>query len=149
VPKPVRATHDDFPRQLSDGLGAPPSADLEMLLLCALCQAPAGAARNELLWSLQRHEWCDPEQGLIFQTLAELSRCSGDELRRALPAHLTRAGFPDTDVNAFFTPLQWNGNSLLDFVEELGEMLAPGAKPNRKPKSKPASKAMMRRPRHG
>jgi hypothetical protein len=117
---------------------------LETLLLRAVCQTPASAGRREFLRSLQGHEWCDPEQGLIFQTLAELPRCSGDELRRAISAHLTRAGFPDTHVNPFFAPLQWSGDSLLSFAGELWAMLAPGAKPDRKSKSQPAPKAMAR-----
>jgi hypothetical protein len=149
VTNPVRATHDDSPARLAANPASRSVADLEMVLLRALCQTPASAARDELLLSLHRHEWGDPERRLIFQTLTELPRCSGDELRHALPAHLTRAGFPDTDVNPFFAPLQPSGGSLPSFAEELCGMLAPSARPNRKSKLKSATKAIARRRTRG
>jgi hypothetical protein len=99
------------------------AADLETLLLRALCQTPVSAARTRLLWLLQRHQWDGPERGLLFQAMAELPYCSGDDLRRALPAHLTRAGFPDTDVKPFFAPLPQRDDSLLVFAEELRKKL--------------------------
>jgi hypothetical protein len=134
VPKTVRAKHDNSLPHIADNPAAQSAMDLETLLLRALCQAPASAARDELLASLQRHQWRGSEHGLIFQTMAELSQCSGDELRRALPAHVARAGFPDTDVNLFFAPLQWSGNSLLSFAGELCRVLTTGAKTDQKSK---------------
>jgi hypothetical protein len=132
---------EDFPRRLSHGLSALSSEGLETLLLRALCQAQPSAVRNDLLFSLQDYEWRDPEHGLLLEAVAELSRCSSDELQRALPAHLTRAGFPDTDVSPFFAPLEWSGDSLLSLASELCGMLMPSTIPRRKPKSRPAPKS--------
>jgi hypothetical protein len=98
-------------------------ADLETLLLCALCQSPPGRARDEFTSSLQRHEWSDCEQGLFFQMLTGLLGYSGNELRSALLPNLIRAGFPDTDVDPYFAPLELRGDSPLTFAIELYEMM--------------------------
>jgi hypothetical protein len=98
-------------------------ADLETLLLCALCQSPAGRARDEFVSSLQRHEWSDREQGLFFQMLTGLLGYYGNELRRALLANLTRAGFPDIDVDPYFAPLELRGDSPLTLAKELYGMM--------------------------
>jgi hypothetical protein len=106
-----------------------------MLLLGALAQAPASAGRKKLLFSLRGHPWHNPEHGLILSCVTELWRCSSDELRRHLPTHLARAGFPDTDVNPLFAPLQLRGDSLLSFAEELYQTLKLGAELNPNAKS--------------
>ena len=75
----------------------------ERRLLAALCQGSIAAdARGEVLQRLSRHAFGDPEHELIFRALAKIPSGDAEFVRAALGLRLTRAGFPDFDLEPFF-----------------------------------------------
>jgi hypothetical protein len=101
----------------------------ERIYLALLCQGPLnGASRSELEGLLSRHSWRSQDHHAVFQALAEW-RAEPEVIRAALPAQLTRLGFPDTDIDDYFAPLEVSTESALGWLraEVPGEPgLAPG-----------------------
>lgn len=97
--------------------------ELETLLLRALCQAPADNVRRRFLSEVCGYRPRNPEHKLILERLIELASVSDKDLREILPAYLTRAGFPDVDVNPYFAPMGCTSDSLLSFAAEIHGML--------------------------
>lgn len=75
----------------------------ERRLLAALCQGSIAAdARGEVVRRLSKHAFGDPEHELIFRALAKIPSGDAEFVRAALGLRLTRAGFPDFDLEPFF-----------------------------------------------
>ena len=76
----------------------------ERRLLAALCQnALDPAARNEVLRRLAGYAFADPEHEVIFRALANVPVSDPERARAALGVRITRLGFPDFDLDPFFT----------------------------------------------
>jgi hypothetical protein len=78
----------------------------DLQLLRALCQTEDAGARRHACEILQGHDWADGEQRVIFEACAALTRFGARINPAALAVQLTRAGFPDIDLDAMFEPLQ-------------------------------------------
>lgn len=75
----------------------------ERRLLAALCQGSiVGAARGEVLRRLREHAFGDAEHEIIFRALAKIPSGDAEFVRTALGLRLTRAGFPEFDLETFF-----------------------------------------------
>jgi hypothetical protein len=100
---------------------------METLLVRALCQAPADAQRERFLSEIRGYQPQDAEHRLILDALIELAEAPNQDLRKILPAQLTRAGFPDVDVNPYFAPMECADDSLLSLAKEsYGALKAKG-----------------------
>jgi hypothetical protein len=95
----------------------------EVRLLQLLCQISPGPERSEIFEQIlsepHGYHWRIPEQEVIFQALVQLSGLSGEALRGTLPAQLTRMGFPDIDLTAYFRPLETSDKSDLDRAKQI------------------------------
>ncbi|HVB99983.1 MAG TPA: hypothetical protein VNJ12_11715 [Candidatus Dormibacteraeota bacterium] len=54
---------------------------------------------------MQRYPWADGEHRVIFEACARLTRFNAPIRPNLLAAQMTRAGFPDFDLDALFEPL--------------------------------------------
>ena len=76
----------------------------ERRLLAALCQGSlAASARGDVLQRLNEHAFGDPEDEIIFRALVKIPNGDAEFVRTALGLRLTRAGFPDFDLEPFFS----------------------------------------------
>lgn len=76
----------------------------ERVWLALLCQNPADAPlRAELELLLALHSWVSADHRVVFAALAG-RRSSPEAIRAELPAQLTRLGFPDVDIEDYFSP---------------------------------------------
>lgn len=79
--------------------------EAERRVLQALCQAtPQGSVRATARAVLAGYPWREPVHQVIFDVLMALPTEIPDVVRSQLPARLTRRGFPDVDIDAFFQP---------------------------------------------
>jgi hypothetical protein len=78
--------------------------DRERIYLALLCQGLLNdALRAEFEDLLARRSWESADHRAVFEALAGWhAEC--DAIRASLPARLTRLGFPDTDIEAYFAP---------------------------------------------
>ena len=77
----------------------------ERLVLSALCQGtPQGPVRESARGILAHYRWREPLHQLVYQVLLAMPFDSPELARRQLPARLTRAGFPDVEVDDLFRP---------------------------------------------
>jgi hypothetical protein len=81
---------------------AMPSQD-EIQLLRALCdENPFPAQRIELLKSLEGHPFLNPEYQVVFESIHFLLSHGGVN-RSRLAVHLNNRGFPDVDLEKYFS----------------------------------------------
>ena len=75
---------------------------VEVRMLRALCdEAKTREARQRLLDSLGPNSFTEPEHQIVFESIRTLLP-SGLLTKERLQVHLTRRGFPDTDVEPYF-----------------------------------------------
>ncbi len=74
-------------------------------LLRALCQSSDVALVRRACSALRTHPWTQQEHAVIFECCAALSACGVRIDSRRLAAQLTRAGFPDVNLDALFAPV--------------------------------------------
>jgi hypothetical protein len=73
-------------------------------LLAAVCQNSLDpAARLDVLRRLARYAFADPEHEVIFRALANMPVTDPERARTALGIRITRSGFPDFDLDPFFS----------------------------------------------
>jgi hypothetical protein len=107
----------------------------ERQLLQFLCLPTAsGALRTRILRHLSAYPWQDPDHQVLFEALSELSAVPSHEFRTLLPAQLTRKGFPDISLDAYFQP---HGLSP-DEAEDLARSLTHTPPASRASRPKPA-----------
>jgi hypothetical protein len=82
-----------------------PTEESERELLRLLCQATCGAPIAVALRELAGYAWLNPEHRIVFEALREVRARDWFPLLEQLPAHATRAGFPDVDWEAYFQPV--------------------------------------------
>jgi hypothetical protein len=76
----------------------------ERIYLALLCQRLlSDALRAEFEDLLARHSWESADHRAVFEALMGW-HAERDAIRAGLPARLTRLGFPDTDIKAYFAP---------------------------------------------
>jgi hypothetical protein len=89
----------------------------DLRLLQALCQASdAGLVRRACL-ALRAHPWSCGEHGVVYEACAELVSRGARIAPLALAAQLTRAGFPDADLDALFAPIPAPDRRLSRFLD--------------------------------
>jgi hypothetical protein len=98
----------------------------ERHLLQALCQTFDAPLRRRALEVLARHRWALPDHQLIFESWAVLARTGTPVRRETLAAQLTRAGFPDMDFDALFSPLPSPATELARRLDEIGGSMSSG-----------------------
>jgi len=77
----------------------------ERLVLRALCQGtPQGPVRESGRRILAGYRWLEPLHRIIYEVLLAMPFDSPELARQQLPARLTRAGFPDVEVEGLFRP---------------------------------------------
>ena len=77
----------------------------ERLALKALCQGtPQGSIREAARRILAHYRWLEPLHQVVYQVVLAMPFDSAELIRQQLPARLTRAGFPDVEVEDFFEP---------------------------------------------
>lgn len=81
------------------------ASDSDLRLLQALCQTGDPALLRRGCRALARHRWARVEHQVVFESCADLTRWGARIERLPLAARLTRAGFPDVDLDALFAPL--------------------------------------------
>ena len=81
------------------------SKDYDRVYLALLCQCPAGERRRaELEDLLARHRWHSEDHRVVFEALAGW-RAEPETIRDGLAARITRRGFPDIEIEAYFAPV--------------------------------------------
>ena len=100
----------------------------ERQLLAALCQGSLDArTRETALRRLARHHFAEPEHEVIFQAIEKLptekppnaGRDATKDTREKLIAALMRRGFPDLDIEPFFSMAAPSGNEVSKLLEEI------------------------------
>jgi hypothetical protein len=75
--------------------------------LCALCDASRTLEdRQKLLESLSKHAFIEPEHQVVFESIRALFP-RGPVALPQLRIHLNNRGFPDTDVEKYFSPQEF------------------------------------------
>ena len=78
--------------------------EAERQLLAVLCQHSLDKrAHQKIVQRLAVHPFLDPEHEILFLALTKLHSGNSEERRAALPSVLTRLGFPDYDLQPFFS----------------------------------------------
>jgi len=78
--------------------------EAERQLLASLCQhVLESGIYDSIVQRLTTHTFLDPEHEIIFLALTKLPRGNSQDRRAALGAVLTRLGFPDYDLEPFFS----------------------------------------------
>lgn len=81
------------------------SEDDDLRLLQALCQASDAELVRRACLALRGHSWSRGEHRVVYEACVELAGSGTRITPPALAARLTRAGFPDVDLDALFAPL--------------------------------------------
>ena len=82
------------------------SEDRERIYLALLCQRLLGeSVRAEFQALLVRHSWQSHDHRAVFEALAGW-QAGPDAIHADLPSRLTRLGFPDTDIDRYFAPVE-------------------------------------------
>ncbi|HMD98361.1 MAG TPA: hypothetical protein VKM93_13650 [Terriglobia bacterium] len=77
----------------------------ERLVLSALCQGtPQGPVKESARGILAHYRWREPLHQIVYHVLLAMPFDSPELARQQLPARLTRAGFPDVEVDDLFRP---------------------------------------------
>ncbi len=93
---------------------------MERALLAALCQSgQEDPLRSQILHLLSLYNWQSGDHRAVYDALARWT-AGPAEMRGGLAARLTRQGFPDIDVEAYFEP----AGNLTAAVEWLRERVA-------------------------
>jgi hypothetical protein len=82
-----------------------PTREDDTQLLRAFCQAENVGIRLRACEILNRHRWIEGEDRVIFEACETLIRFGVRISPAALAVQLTRAGFPDVDLDPLFEPL--------------------------------------------
>jgi hypothetical protein len=77
----------------------------DLLLLRALCQSADAALVRRACRVLGRYPWPQGECRVLYESCAALSSRGARISRATLAAEVTRAGFPDVDLESLFAPL--------------------------------------------
>lgn len=95
----------------------PVRSDLEFRVLRALCACPDSARARTAIQSLQRYEWTDPDNAVVFGAICTLAERDSAFTHENLIAIATRAGFPDIELAKYFSsegvPLESTVRTLL------------------------------------
>jgi hypothetical protein len=99
----------------------------ERALVASLCQSPCDdAVRVELLQLLPAHRWQSSDCRAIYEAVANWPAAPA-EIRRELPARLTRVGFPDIEIEFCFAPAAQSAASALEWLRAEAKGLRPGS----------------------
>jgi len=94
--------------------------DRERLVLSALCLGtPEGAVRASARRILAHYRWREPLHQVVYQVVLAMPFDSPEFARQQLPARLTRAGFPDVEVEDFFRPHSFSQATAEELMHDL------------------------------
>jgi hypothetical protein len=100
--------------------------DRERMYLALLCQGLlSDGPRAELEDLLAHHSWESADHRAVFEALAGWYAVPG-AIRAGLPARLTRLGFPDTDIEAYFAPAEVSVETALGWLRAETDCRAAG-----------------------
>jgi hypothetical protein len=78
--------------------------EMERTLLAALCLSRQDETiRSQILQVLRIYNWKSGDHRAVYDALSGWT-VEREEIRSALPARLTRMGFPDIDIATYFEP---------------------------------------------
>ncbi|HEY0703185.1 MAG TPA: hypothetical protein VGD60_10490 [Candidatus Acidoferrales bacterium] len=102
----------------------------ELRVLRFICGNSLPAARfAELTSPLAGYAWRGSDHRVVFEALRRVGgKVRGDELRRELPAQVTRLGFPDVECDAYFEGNTPGTEEIQALIAELLRSHEPGAK---------------------
>jgi hypothetical protein len=105
--------------------------EIERRLLAALCSTTSltFGDRIDTLRSLVDYNWTNPDHRVIYEALRRSRQRDSAALREHISAEITRLGFPDIDIEPFFTPCTLTNAEIVGLANAL---LAAGASPNQK-----------------
>lgn len=90
----------------------------EEIYLALLCQFPlAEPRRDELAYLLSRYSWQSQDHRAVYEALAGC-RATPEAIRANLAAQLTRLGFPDTEIEEYFAPVEVSPESALAWLRD-------------------------------
>ncbi len=98
--------------------------EAERQVLRALCERPLD--RRAGLSALRSYRWREPLHRLIFDFLINLRSADPELIREQLPAYLTRRGFPDFHLAAFFQPLSLTKTDVDQLIRRLRDWRIDG-----------------------
>jgi hypothetical protein len=93
--------------------------DPNLHLLRALCQTTNPVLLRRAVDVLRRHRWPQGEPLVVYESCAALAARGARITRGNLAAELTRAGFPDVDLDSLFAPLPSPESELARHLETL------------------------------
>ena len=103
----------------------------ERLILSALCQGtPQGPVREPARRVLARYRWLEPLHQVVYHVLLAMPFDSPEVARQQLPARLTRAGFPDVEVEDFFRPHSLSQRAADELMHDLAKETMNGEPEN-------------------
>jgi hypothetical protein len=99
------------------------AAELERRVLGALCLGACEGPIAELARSmLAGYRWREPAHAAVFDIVMSFPASSAAALREQLAARLTRRGFPDFDVAAWFALPQCSEREVGEWMRRLREL---------------------------
>lgn len=108
---------------LKSGRGVESAVELERRVLGVLCLGAREGSVRELARSMLAHyRWREPVHAAVFDIVMGFPTSSAAALGEQLPARLTRRGFPDSDVAAWFTSPQCSKKEAAEWMRRLREL---------------------------
>jgi hypothetical protein len=93
---------------------------IEQALLAALCQPSLKPEdRAAILQRLENHHFFDPDHTVVYRAILKTSAARQGDLRAALTQMVTRMGFPDIEIGAYFSPETPSSNELRKLLSKL------------------------------
>lgn len=102
-------------------MGGKSAENDDLQLLRALCQSVDGELVRRGCRVLRRYSWPQGERRIVYECCAALSARGARISQANLAAEITRAGFPDVDLELLFAPLAAPDRELarqLDAIEK-------------------------------
>jgi hypothetical protein len=94
--------------------------EIERLLLGAVCMGPLTPQdRSDTLRNLADYNWVHPDHRVIYEALRRSRQRESAALREHIVAEITRLGFPDMDVEPFFTPCTLTKSEVVRLADAL------------------------------
>jgi hypothetical protein len=93
---------------------------IEQALLAALCQPSLKPEdRTAILQRLENHHFVDPDHEVVYRAIVAPSTAQQKNLRGALIQMVTRMGFPDIEIDGYFSAEMPSGNELQELLSQL------------------------------
>lgn len=110
-----------FPHELVSDLGKNDQIlKNERAVLAALCQGKLLRADwDEAVARLATYRFADAVHQLVFDTLGEMNTSDAQVIREQLAVRLNNKGFPDLDLEGFFSAQNLDAKQVVDLISLL------------------------------